>query len=634
MSLKNKVIILLLCVFGAYAIVEYTVQRCILLPSFVQLELTTATQNTERAVHALEREIEQLIPIATDWATWDDTYQFMADRNAEYFHANLNVQALASLNANLMEFYDTQGQRLWGIAYDHENEQELTPDEVVKDILHLAQSMPGSKDEAATLSGLYNTPVGLFMIASRPVLTSNGEGPSRGHFVVGRLLDKVAVERLGNLARVQLWVESLTAAEGSQMHQSDNSGCKGHTPIMLTEGQANTDGTTDMLDVRGVPILRFHVETPRTIITLGRNTLYYASISLAVAGTLVLLTILVFLRRVVFDPISLLTRHAMVMGKSDDLNSRLRMRRKDEIGILAQEFDLMVEGLAEARKRLMKQSYDTGVAEIASGALHNIGNTITPIGVKLINLRQELMQAPVLEMARAGAELADPATSAARKVDLALFSELAGKKLATLVTRATNELEIIHLHVDQVQMILIDQQLFSRAGRPIEPLALDRLLQETVELLPEKLRSAIHIEIDEGVAKTGRVKSARIALQQIVTNLFINAAESIGERGPQREPGRIRVYTLTMDEDQQELVHVCFEDNGMGIGPEQMPHLFERSFSTKSRGSGLGLHWCANTASALGGRIYATSSGPGQGACLHLLLPLADTAKTNIEPMT
>ena len=71
--------------------------------------------------------------------------------------------------------------------------------------------------------------------------------------------------------------------------------------------------------------------------------------------------------------------------------------------------------------------------------------------------------------------------------------------------------------------------------------------------------------------------------------------------------------------------------NGTGIAMEQMPHLFERGFSTKTRGSGIGLHWCANTVSAMGGRIYATSPGIGQGACLHLLLPLADNQREDEE---
>jgi two-component system, NtrC family, sensor kinase len=59
--------------------------------------------------------------------------------------------------------------------------------------------------------------------------------------------------------------------------------------------------------------------------------------------------------------------------------------------------------------------------------------------------------------------------------------------------------------------------------------------------------------------------------------------------------------------------------------------VFDKGFSTKSRDTnyGIGLHWCANAIAALGGRIWATSDGPGCGASMHLILPLPSRAATN-----
>ena len=54
--------------------------------------------------------------------------------------------------------------------------------------------------------------------------------------------------------------------------------------------------------------------------------------------------------------------------------------------------------------------------------------------------------------------------------------------------------------------------------------------------------------------------------------------------------------------------------------PHNLERVFEKGFSTKSRDTnyGIGLHWCANAISALGGRIWAASDGPGRGASMHL----------------
>jgi two-component system NtrC family sensor kinase len=82
------------------------------------------------------------------------------------------------------------------------------------------------------------------------------------------------------------------------------------------------------------------------------------------------------------------------------------------------------------------------------------------------------------------------------------------------------------------------------------------------------------------------------------------------------------------------MAHLFIEDNGGGIPEEKLPKIFERGFSSKNRGSGLGLHWSANTITALKGRIYAESKGEGQGAIFHILLPLAETDTERQERRT
>ena len=109
--------------------------------------------------------------------------------------------------------------------------------------------------------------------------------------------------------------------------------------------------------------------------------------------------------------------------------------RKDELGVLANELNTMVERLAETRQRLLDQSYKSGVAEMASGVLHNIGNAITPLGVKVTTLKRELQEAPIAEIDLASAELADPATAPDRRAALDQFVELAAQELAAVVRR-------------------------------------------------------------------------------------------------------------------------------------------------------------------------------------------------------
>ena len=73
------------------------------------------------------------------------------------------------------------------------------------------------------------------------------------------------------------------------------------------------------------------------------------------------------LQTTMLRPIAKLTEHALLIGENDNLSIRLNPDGKDEFGVLGRTFDQMVDRLAETRRRLIDQSYHSGIAEMASG---------------------------------------------------------------------------------------------------------------------------------------------------------------------------------------------------------------------------------------------------------------------------
>ena len=182
------------------------------------------------------------------------------------------------------------------------------------------------------------------------------------------------------------------------------------TPRGSAEEIAETHASTQVLrpftDVYDRPVMSLRVEVPRRITERGQGAVTYASLYLIGAAITVLLLLVVALNRIVLKPLARVTRHAVAVGEGTDLSGRLELPGQDEIALLAREFDRMVERVAESRRQLVDQSFQAGFAELAKGVLHNLGNAMTPLGVRLAKLGDRLRNAPAGDVELALAELA------------------------------------------------------------------------------------------------------------------------------------------------------------------------------------------------------------------------------------
>jgi signal transduction histidine kinase len=313
----------------------------------------------------------------------------------------------------------------------------------------------------------------------------------------------------------------------------------------------------------------------------------------------------------------------VALGEDRDLTTRLDLQRGDEIGVLAREFDRMVARVAQSRTQLVDQSFQAGHAELAAGVLHNLGNAMTPIGVRLANLSARLRAAPIGDAEQAAAELHGGVADPQRQADLQEFLRLACKELAATMSLAQDDVAVVTRQTKLIQAALAEQMGSARKEQVIEPVRLTELVAQSLEIVPDGCRARLVVDADT-LRGLGVVRVARTVLRLILQNLIINAADAVRDAG--KEKGVLRVSAEIVHDAQRQQLHLHCEDDGVGIPAQDLTRVFERGFSTKSSetNQGIGLHWCANAINALGGRIWATSDGPGRGASIHLIVPLAN----------
>jgi two-component system, NtrC family, sensor kinase len=608
MSIRAKVIALIAALFTILAVAGVLVTRFVLMPSFLELENKDAATAVRRVIYLLDQSLEQLTVSATSWGNWADTYRFVHDHNRAYVFDNITAVGLRQLNINLLAIIDATGKIIASGSLDSLSEGRLDFDLIASQ--HLPAQFPwrANLQSGRPAWGFLQTNQGILLLAGAPVLDGFGHGSPRGMVLMGRLLSTKEVKALGAEAQAALSIEPASGRSADRLMEVGD-GIRIIHPVA---------------DLYGRPVMELSVDMPREVTRRGYSAVWYACGYFACAAVIVLSLLVLVLNRVVLSPLARMTQHAVAIGEDKDLTPRLNFAGTDEIGVLAREFDRMVGRVAESRSQLVDKSFQAGYAELSRGVLHNLGNAMTPIAVRLSALRSRLHSIAAGEMALAAAELAEnAAVDAPRRSDLQAFLRIGCGQLESITHAMEADVEVMSRQTGIVQSALSEQMRSAHEQHVMETLCLSNLVAQSLDVVPDSARALLGIELDKSLDAMGPVSVPRTVLRLVLQNIVINAADAVREAG--RSGGVLRITAEVREQAGRDhlLLRCC--DNGIGIPAADLARIFENGFSTKSKQTnfGIGLHWCANAINALGGQLWATSPGVGHGATMHLLVPLA-----------
>ena len=290
------------------------------------------------------------------------------------------------------------------------------------------------------------------------------------------------------------------------------------------------------------------------------------------------------------------------------------------------------ETLRQNQHVMSRLAREAGMAEVASGVIHNIGNTLTSISIssdlvatRLANARRR----PVATLSR----LLEPASTHTDAVFTAhpdgpelrtLLAQIAAA-LASDLTKTTRLVEILQAGNSHLKRIVATQQSLARTTHLSEFFVLREALQQA--LLLARTLSRQPTPIDECPVDATPVYADRSLVVQILLNLLINAHDAIAAHGPATP----RISLIISPVAAAGLLAIEVTDNGTGIPEDQLFAIFTYGYTTKATGNGFGLHNSANAARLMGGELTVTSPGPGLGATFTLRLPTQPPAHAHHE---
>ena len=323
---------------------------------------------------------------------------------------------------------------------------------------------------------------------------------------------------------------------------------------------------------------------------------------------------------------------------AEGLEETVQLRTKelsDRNGELVHEIDERKRAQAEIQElhnQLLDASRRAGMAEVATGVLHNVGNVLNSVNVSANLIGEGLRDSKSAQVGKVAQMMLDQGDNLSRFIqDDAKGKQLPGylakvaEHLTTQQGTLTTEIRSLITNIEHIKEIVQLQQSYGKSVGVIQKLSPQELFKEAVRLNGTALKRH-EVEVKHDYSDLPVMPLDRHKILQILVNLLSNAKHAIEEMKPEH-----RLITLGMHRTADDHIVFTVTDNGIGISPINLQRIFTHGFTTRKDGHGYGLHSCANSAKEMGGSMRVNSPGEGLGTTFTLEVPIvkdADQPKT------
>ena len=353
MNLQKKSLVVFVVLLIAFLLVISVFFSTILLASYSALEEQYIAKDLNQAVNKLNEEFSTMSAIVSDWAPWDDTYNFVNGNEPGYIASNLLTPGFDNLNMNLIVITNSRGEVVYSGAYDLQNKVMVTVPAFFSVRLDLKAPLMNMSDPHYITAGILMLPEGPMIVASQPVVRSDFSGQPQGVVIMGRYLNREEISRLAELTQPSL---AFTRTDDPAVSFNlvsrirDNSGS---APGIIE--QLNRDeiaGYALIKDIYGNDALILQITEARDIYRRGTDTTVQVLIIILAGGLFLGLVIVILLDRFLLKRMGSLALQVNTIGKSGSITDHVEIDGDDELSGLATEINRMLDTIGKFHREL------------------------------------------------------------------------------------------------------------------------------------------------------------------------------------------------------------------------------------------------------------------------------------------
>jgi len=304
-------------------------------------------------------------------------------------------------------------------------------------------------------------------------------------------------------------------------------------------------------------------------------------------------------------------------------NKRLELEvseRTEELRQKNKTLQSTLKELESTKDALVEQAHKAGMADIATGVLHNVGNILTSINTSAALIENTARESKIYGFVKANNLLRQNID----RIEEFISDNPKGKSLMEYYLKLeeplTSEQQKVLYQTERliekiklVNEVIAAQQNYAGTKLRAEEVSVSDVVEHALTLQSGSIeRHGLHIEKD--LSANGNILVQRTKLIHVLVNIFKNAKEAMFGLPPEKKKITIKTW------ENKDRVFLSISDNGVGIKAEHLDKIFTQGFTTKRNGHGFGLHSSANYLHEMDGSIKVESEGQSKGATFTLSL--------------
>ena len=348
---------LAVAVAATVVVVLTVVYILVFMRSFQRSEEQNTSQMIEQAIGAFDDKLRRLDILNRDWAAWDDTYNFVKSpsENEDYLEVNFIDATFADPELNFILIIDNSGHLVHGEAFDLNTGEEVPiPESLQEHISDEALIRHEGVDDSVI--GIILLPEGPLLVSSRPIVTSEREGPIEGTIIMAQFMDSSVVGALSGTIHLPLVLRTVNDMSMPSDLEVARSSLTIEAPVLVRAiSSESMAGYFLLKDIYGNPAIIFRLTILRAIYAQSVATIRYFSLAIMTFALLCAFLFPQLLKRLVISRVARVGEFMGDIGATGDLSKRLTIQGNDEITKLAKDINTTIEALEKAESNTKAQ---------------------------------------------------------------------------------------------------------------------------------------------------------------------------------------------------------------------------------------------------------------------------------------